>query len=307
LVFAPVYFDGGLRTQRGFTYTPSAVINLDVFANHLFLRPRYGHYYFGDYYAANYSDAGFSPWFSYQSSRRGYDPIYANQRWQHRNDRDWERRTKSNFHQFRDHKDARPPHTWAAQRELEKSNKGNNAVATSLDELARQKDSRFRFQPVDKSDQQQFGQRGQAYRKYLEQRQQLEANAARKPGKDPATATGPARRNFTRSPFAAAPADQLGKNDAPPQRHVVLKPDSQVEPQPGKRGGQTGTGQFLKQRGTPGGSQQQDPKARRSSGQQRQLQGQGTNPNKRQGASNNQSNNAPRGQSSGGSKKKEKD
>ncbi len=307
LVFAPVYFDQGLRTQRGFSYTPSAVINLGVFASHLFLRPQYGHYYFGDYYGSNYSNAGFSPWFSYQSNRRGYDPIYANQRWQHRNDHDWEHRTESNFHQFRDHKDARPPHTWAAQRELEKSNKGNNAVATSLDELARQKDSRFRFQPVDKNDQQQFGQRGQAYRKYLEQRQQLEANAAPKSGKDPATATGPERRTFTRSPFAAMPADQLGKNDAPPQRHVVLKPDSQVQPQPGTRGGQTRTRPFLKQGGTTDGSQQQDQKARRSSGSQGQLQGQGKNPSQPQGASNNQSNNAPQGQSSGGSKKKDKD
>ena len=80
-------------TARGFTYSPSMVINPGVFASHLFLRPGYGHYYFGDYYGSNYSDAGFSPWFSYQSSRRGYDPIYANQRWQHRQDRDWENRT----------------------------------------------------------------------------------------------------------------------------------------------------------------------------------------------------------------------
>ena len=84
VVFAPVYFDGGLRTQRGFSYSPSTVINPGVFVSHLFLRPRYGHYYFGDYYGSNYADAGFSPWFSYHSSRRGYDPIYANQRWQHR-------------------------------------------------------------------------------------------------------------------------------------------------------------------------------------------------------------------------------
>ena len=58
VVFAPVYFHGGLRTQRGFSYSPSTVINPGVFVSHLFLRPRYGHYYFGDYYGSNYSQAG---------------------------------------------------------------------------------------------------------------------------------------------------------------------------------------------------------------------------------------------------------
>src|SRR5688572_21720868 len=97
VVFAPVYFQGVLRTQRGFSYSPSTVINPGVFVSHLFLRPRYGHYYFGDYYGSNYSQAGFSPWFSYQSSRRGYDPIYANQRWQHRSNHEWEQRAEANY------------------------------------------------------------------------------------------------------------------------------------------------------------------------------------------------------------------
>ena len=118
VVFAPVYFAGGLRTQRGFSYSPSTVINPSVFVSHLFLRPSYGHYYFGDYYSSNYADAGFSPWFSYQSSRRGYDPIYANQRWQHRSDQEWEQRARANYRNLRDHENARPPRNWAAQTAL---------------------------------------------------------------------------------------------------------------------------------------------------------------------------------------------
>ena len=112
----------------------------------------------------------------------------------------------------------------------------NIAVAEPLDELAQRKDGQLRFQPVDPAERQQFGQRGQEYRKYLQQRQQLEANAARTPGGDPATAAGPARRKFSRSPFVAPPADQLGRDYAPPQRHQVLKPDFQVQPQPRNRG-----------------------------------------------------------------------
>ncbi|MEX0612759.1 MAG: hypothetical protein WD738_15430 [Pirellulales bacterium] len=322
VVFAPVYLHGGLRSQRGFSYSPSTVINPGVFVSHLFLRPRYGHYYFGDYYGSNYSDAGFSPWFSYHSSRRGYDPIYANQRWQHRRDHEWEHRAEANYRNYRDNEDARPPRTWAAQRELagrgEKSNKKSIRVAASLDELTKKKDSWFRFQPVDQEERQQFGQRGEEYRKYLQQRQQLEANAARTPGEDPATAAQPARRKFSRSPFVAQSADQLGRKYAPPQRHEVLKPDLQVQPQPRTNGDQTGTRQGYRQ-GTAGGLQQQDPEARRNFRSQGQLQGESQGASNRQSqgrgayrgdsqrASNDQSQDAPRNQSRGESEKEDKD
>ena len=58
VLFAPVYFNADVYAQRGFSYSPSTVINPAVFVSHLFLRPSYGHYYFGDYYASNYSNAG---------------------------------------------------------------------------------------------------------------------------------------------------------------------------------------------------------------------------------------------------------
>ena len=182
VLFAPVYFSANVYTQRGFSYSPSTVINPAVFASHLFLRPSYGHYYFGDYYAASYANAGFSPWFAFQTSRSGYDPFFAHERWQHRQDRDWENRTAENFRNFRDNENTRPPHTWAAQRALNanaaSSNNGAVAMAASLDDLSKSKNSPFRFQPVNKAEQQQFGSHGQEYRKFLAQRQQLEANAA---------------------------------------------------------------------------------------------------------------------------------
>jgi hypothetical protein len=299
IVFAPVYFAGGLRAQRGFSYSPSTVINLGVFASHLFLRPNYGHYYFGDYYGSNYADAGYSPWFSFHSSRRGYDPIYANQRWKHRDDREWEHHAEANFRNFRDNEDSRPPRNWAAQRELaargKTSDKGNIAVAAPLDELVQLKDGQQRFQPVDPAERQQFGQRGQEYRKYLLQRQKLEVDAARTPGADPAIAAGPARRKLARSPYVAPPADQLGKDYAPPQRHQVLKPDFEVQPQPRNRG-QAQPQRQGKNQGSGQGA---------SAGQ---SQSQGANRgDNRQGASDGQSQDAPQNQPKGGSKKKGKD
>ena len=104
--------------RPGFSYSPTTVIDLGVFANHLFLRPQYQHYYFGDYYAANYQAAGFYPSYSYNSGRFGYDPIYAYERWQHRQDRGWEHRQQADFQNRRDHENLRPPRTWAGQGEL---------------------------------------------------------------------------------------------------------------------------------------------------------------------------------------------
>jgi len=327
-VFAPVYFHGGLRTQRGFSYSPATVINPSVFISHLFLRPRYGHYYFGDYYGSNYADAGFSPWFSYHSSRRGYDPIYANQRWQHRHDHEWERHTKADFGNYRDNEDTRPPRTWAAQRERDgrgdKSKRNRMSMAASLEELARKKDSGFQFQPLDESERQQFGQHGREYRKYLQQRQALEADAAPTRDGEPAATVEPARRKFARSPFVALPVDQLGKRNAPPQRHEVLKPDLQVQPQPRTRGGQTGARRGFTQ-GTAAEPQQREPQARRKFGSQDQPQHQRLNQGNRQGAtgaqsqrqdsnrgqaqnaSNNESEDKPRNQSRGRSKKNDND
>ena len=97
VLFAPVFFDANVYAQQGFSYSPAVVINPAVFASQLFLRPNYQHYYFGDYYGSNYAAAGFYPWFSYNSSRFGYDPIYAQQRWQHRQDPKWARNRSGGF------------------------------------------------------------------------------------------------------------------------------------------------------------------------------------------------------------------
>lgn len=307
IVFAPVYFQGGLRTQRNFSYSPSTVINVSVLARHLFLRPSYGHYYFGDYYGSNYANAGFSPWYSYQSSRRGYDPIYANQRWQHRAENDWEQRAEANYLRLRDNEKARPPHNWSAQQaraeRADSSDRTEIAVAAQLDELIRSKDSRLQFQQVDPAERQQFGQRQQAYRNYLQQRQLLESNAAPTPGGIPTAAAGPSRRQFSRSPYVAQSAAQLGENNRPPQPHQVLKPDLQVQPPTRLRGGSPGT--LPSSRPGRTGAARAEQTQIDSQAQQRQRVNQGN----RQGAANGQSQRqgASRGNNRQGAQKKQQE
>ena len=236
VLFAPVYFNAGVYARRGFSYSPTTVIDLGVFTNHLFLRPRYQHYYFGDYYAANYQNAGFYPWFSFQSSRYGYDPIYAHERWQYRQDPQWEQRVAADFRLRRDQEDARPPRTWAAQRSLSTSPAVAGArrplLATSLDQLTKSKDSRLRFQSVDAAERQRLAQRGQEVQKTREERQRLETAAAGVSAKKPPTESVPAKVRLPGSPIVAKADAGMGKDPAPPKTYKAPKPDLKVQPKP---------------------------------------------------------------------------
>ena len=212
------------------------MIDLGVFANHLFLRPQYQHYYFGDYYSANYQAAGFYPSYSYNSGRYGYDPIYAHQRWQHRQDGQWQHRMAADFQNRRDHEDARPPRTLAAQRALNaggaRSPEANPAVAVPFSQFTKSQNSPIRYQPVDQSERQKLGQRGQDVQRFGEERQKLEAAAASASGKRPARQSSPATGRLPTSPIVARPNAELGKDHVPPQIHVAPKADLTIQAKP---------------------------------------------------------------------------
>ena len=235
VLFAPVYFEAGVYAHRGYIYSPTIVLDLGVFSAHLFLRPSYSHYYFGDYYAASYVHGGFYASYSFGSSRHGYDPIYSHQRWEHRDDREWERRTAAAYDYRRDHEAARPPRTWAAQRNINpasaESRQNRPMVATSMNEMAKRKDSPVRFQPLAKQEQQQIAKRGQEVQQSRDQRRTLEAKpmetAARKPG----ATFAPANVQAPRSPIVAKSPSQLGKNQAPPKEQQAPKPNNKIQPQ----------------------------------------------------------------------------
>ena len=238
VLFAPVYFSSNVYGRRGFSYSPRAVIHSSVFSNHLFLRPNYGHYYFGDYYGSSYASIGFSPWFSFYSSRHGYDPFYAHQRWHHRHDRQWDRRVEADFAHRRDHEGARPPRTWTEQRDRRKegatSDDQSFVVAASIDELAKTQEAPIRFQPVAKEERQQISQRGQEFRKSRAERRELEAEASDRATDAPARTSKPVKVKLPRTPIVAQPVDRLGQEDAPPKAIEAPQPDAKVEPKPRK-------------------------------------------------------------------------
>jgi hypothetical protein len=74
-IFAPVFFTPVVYQQPTFYYTPRCTINTSNLFVHLWIRPNYCHYYFGNYYGPTYAHRHFTPWCNYQSRPRCYDPL----------------------------------------------------------------------------------------------------------------------------------------------------------------------------------------------------------------------------------------
>ena len=211
------------------------MIDLAALTSHLFVRPQYQHYYFGDYYAPNYQDAGFYSSYSYNSSRFGYDPIYAHTRWQHRQDSGWEQGVAADFMNRRNHEDARPPRTFAAQRALGASGVNAGVVAQPLNQLTKSQDTPQRFQPVDQVERQKLAQHAQEVQRFREERQRQEINATGAPAVPSEARTKqfePSTVKLPGSPIVGRSADQLGKGVAQPKIYNAPKPDLTVEPKP---------------------------------------------------------------------------
>ena len=115
VLFAPVYFPPRVHLGATFLFSPAFIINLSIFDDDLFLRPRYAHYYFGDYYDPVYYRMGIFPWFSLHARRVVFDPIFTYQRWHHRHDRRWERNLETRFQERREHAELRPPKRYSSR------------------------------------------------------------------------------------------------------------------------------------------------------------------------------------------------
>ena len=73
-LFAPVQFHQ-VAVRR--SYQPSVAINVTTAVVHWFVRPTYGHYYFGNYYDDRYRSFGLQPWAAYADRPTYYDPLYT--------------------------------------------------------------------------------------------------------------------------------------------------------------------------------------------------------------------------------------
>ncbi|MGE3818927.1 MAG: hypothetical protein AB7I30_05785, partial [Isosphaeraceae bacterium] len=93
--------------------TPTISLVATALISSLFVRPSSNQYYFGDFYAAEYSTAGIYPWFAFQQTRVGFDPVFAHYSTTIiRRDPGWLGRVREDYQYRREHPEARPPHTY---------------------------------------------------------------------------------------------------------------------------------------------------------------------------------------------------
>lgn len=239
VLFAPVYLDPGIYSRGGYSYSPSTVINLSLFTAHLFSRPQYQHYYFGDYYANAHSTGGYFPWFSYGSSGYGYDPFYARQRWDNRQDRDWQNRIERDFVARRDHEDQRPPRTLAAlvkrNQNAPQSDDKSQLFVMSLDQLTKNQASSQRFQTIDKNERQVLSQRRQEVQEFRDERRKLEAETTATRLINPTDSNEPPEPvtvKLPKSPVVSSSVESLGKGAFAPKLQDAPKVDPDVEAKP---------------------------------------------------------------------------
>jgi len=88
VAFAPVALPQPVEANLCLAYTPAHKINLSALTEHLFVRPRYQHYYFGDFYDEANLNLGIAPWFAFHPGSISYDPLFAQYRVQQT--ADWE-------------------------------------------------------------------------------------------------------------------------------------------------------------------------------------------------------------------------
>jgi hypothetical protein len=197
VMFAPVYFSQPVYAQQTFVYTPSiSLVAAGLLAN-LFVRPTYGVYYFGDYYASSYFSVGIYPWYSFHQSRYGYDPIYAHAYAINiaRNPR-WAEEMHDAYRFRREHIEARPPRTWAEQVRVVNrvnvtnvtnitnvTNVRNVAMAQPVSHMASQMNaaagSHMRFETINAAQRQAAVQQSAQLHQFREERARQEVQASR--------------------------------------------------------------------------------------------------------------------------------
>ena len=216
VVFAPVHFHRPVYAVAGYRHTPRLVISLSVFTDHLFLRPSYRHYYFGDYYAPSYRTRGYYASYYYHNTRRGYDPVFAYNRWSHRHDRHWERNHRSRHERFRSRESARPARTWAAMQGRPDYHE-DRAFATPIERYTRSRTatSGQRFRSVDEPGRERIAAQTRDVRNFRNERQRTEGRAGRAArATDRASSVERSRSPITSRDRVAGSENDRGRPDA---------------------------------------------------------------------------------------------
>jgi hypothetical protein len=180
-VFAPVYFSQPVWRQPNYFYRPSIVLNTTMVFNHLFVRPGYRHYYFGDWYGDRYARYNIWPAYQWASRRGGYDPVvnFYSTLYRQRG-QDFIAMSRDRYRSYVQHVDRRPPHTWNdVARRLDRVEDRQDLIAHRLRDVARDdRQNGVHFVKLEDKQQQKIREQSKAIRHLQKERTQLERATA---------------------------------------------------------------------------------------------------------------------------------
>ena len=229
VLYAPVHFRPRVHLGMHFSFSPGFIVRLNLFDDALFLRPRYSHYYYGNYYAPRHYQRGIYPWFSVRHKRVVYDPIYVHQRWKHRHDHEWEKHLQNRFDERRKHESIAPHRSYDRRNgPIERAYKRPDYIVSRL--RSGNNSDVHRFRPVSERERKEYIQKGKEVRIYRQERRDRETDRRSFRDQQGASITEAYKERFSRSPILDRSDRKSGDRKAPPSRYREPKPNSRFEP-----------------------------------------------------------------------------
>jgi len=235
VLFAPVCLPR-YDYRGGWRYEPSITINISVLLTHLFVAPRYNHYYVGNYYDHGCERRGIFPRSQTESLRKSYDALYVHELWSHRDHlATWRDKERQTVQLLRANVDLRPAHTYREQEarvaKLPPAQRPTVTIARPLSVEVRAP-SPFRFERADLEAQRASERQAAAQQTYRLERQHWEVGA--RPSAPPA---GPAGRDPRPSGWPSPGDDHrwTGGQPRPVERTDAVKVTIPLPPSPAAR------------------------------------------------------------------------
>ena len=137
ILFSPVRFRRPLFAYgfvRPAYYRPRYSIGMSSFMIHLFVRPGFRTFYFGDYYGNAYASIGFTPWYRRSLVHHRYaDPALSFYRWDsHRRGVDFDRSVSTWHQRYESNNMIRPPRTFHDQDQFLARHRGDRTAELAV-------------------------------------------------------------------------------------------------------------------------------------------------------------------------------
>ncbi|MEI7684870.1 MAG: hypothetical protein WCL32_07560 [Planctomycetota bacterium] len=207
VLFAPVVFGPQYFTNNRY-YTPNYVIAMQPLLSALFVQPRYGQYYFGDYYGARYSQAGYTPWVNYRNGGRYNDPTFAYYNIRNNNNPRWSENLRTSYASRQNGGDGVPPRRFQAAQANNTTQNQNTNLVVSLKQADAQQS--LNLKPISKNEVGAIQKQSQETQTLGQTRQTLERKL-----KGEGARTQPTKGALP-LPVVTGGAPQAGQGQAPP-------------------------------------------------------------------------------------------